>query len=175
MDTAEPTTRSPAQSTLSTDRYAHIIGWGADLDRANRPAVPMERTPPRLPHPPDHDPEQQPETVKILHSTERPGLTPLFGTPCPPTGLSGKMREVAFTQSENDLRHWLLLLAADRVNVVEGVVHDLATGHVPNILGEMGIRAAWKYDRNGVIRKGVIAAVVLGLLFARSRRRRSRR
>jgi hypothetical protein len=40
------------------ERHAHIIGWGADLDHANRPAYPMERTPPRLPHavPP---PEQQ--------------------------------------------------------------------------------------------------------------------
>jgi hypothetical protein len=27
---------------------SHIQGWGADLDPANRPAVPMERTPPRL-------------------------------------------------------------------------------------------------------------------------------
>ena len=31
----------------TTDR-SEILGWGADLDRANRPAVPMERTPPRL-------------------------------------------------------------------------------------------------------------------------------
>lgn len=29
---------------------ADIPGWGADLDHANRPAYPMERMPPRLPH-----------------------------------------------------------------------------------------------------------------------------
>ena len=27
--------------------HAHIPGWGADLDPANRPAYPKERTPPR--------------------------------------------------------------------------------------------------------------------------------
>ena len=28
--------------------HSHIPDWGAGLDRNNRPAVPMERTPPRL-------------------------------------------------------------------------------------------------------------------------------
>ena len=30
------------------EKFAHIKGWGADLDPANRPAYPKERTPPRL-------------------------------------------------------------------------------------------------------------------------------
>ena len=44
----------------------------------------------------------------------------------------------AFKQSENDMRHWLMLLLADRVNVVEGLIDDLAHGHVPNLFKEMG-------------------------------------
>ncbi len=41
----------------------------------------------------------------------------------------GMIRRAAFTMTESDIRRWLLLLAADRVQVVEGVVDDLAHGH----------------------------------------------
>jgi hypothetical protein len=88
-----------------------ILGWGADLDLANRPAVPMEHMPPRLGAHPDHI-EQQPVHMKVFHSVERPGITPLFGTSTPPSGLSGMIREAAYQRSENDLRHWLMLLLA---------------------------------------------------------------
>ena len=57
------------------------------------------------------------------------------------------IRDVAFRFSENDIRHWLLLLLADRVNVVEGILDDLAHGHVPNFFGEMGGPAEWKHNR----------------------------
>ena len=101
-----------------------VEGWGADLDPADRPAVPKERTPPRLDTVHWDVPEQQPVNVEICHSTERPGITPVFGTACPPAGLSGRLRRRAFRHSENDIRHWLMLLAADRVDVVEGMVGD---------------------------------------------------
>ena len=102
-----------------------IPGWGADLDPAKRPAHPKERMPPRLEHPPSGPPEQQESEVLVLHSTERPGITPVFGTSVPPSGLSGAIRKRAFRRSENDVRHWLMLMFADRVNVVEGLVQDL--------------------------------------------------
>ncbi|MFL6591257.1 MAG: hypothetical protein ACJ8GK_00935 [Luteimonas sp.] len=108
---------------ISSDR-SDIPGWGADLDRANRPAVPMERMPPRLEGVHWDEPAQQAATVEVLHSIERPGITPVFGTSAPPRGLSGWMRRRAFRRSENDLRHWMMLLAADRVNVVEGLFSD---------------------------------------------------
>ena len=38
---------------------------------------------------------------------------------------SGVIRRAAFRYSENDLRHWLMLMGADRVNVVEGLGQDL--------------------------------------------------
>lgn len=158
------------------ERFAHIPGWGADLDHADRPAYPKERIPARLPGLHWEEPEQQVSSVEILCSTERDStITPVFGTTVPPKGLSGAMRRFAFKYSENDLRHWLILLAADRTNVVEGFVEDLARGHVPMVLNEMGIRAAWKYDRQEVVRKAVVgtavAAGVLLLLSSRKRRR----
>ena len=108
---------------ISTD-HSNILGWGADLDPARRPAVPMEHTPPRLQGRHPTQPVQQPQTVEILHSIERPGITPVFGTSVPPRGLSGWMRRRAFRRSESDVRHWMMLLAADRVNVVEGLLAD---------------------------------------------------
>jgi len=102
---------------------ATILGWGADLDPADRPAVPKERMPPRLENIPA--PGQQESDVLVLHSTERPGITPVFGTSVPPSGLSGVLRKRAFRRSENDIRHWLTLMLADRVNVVEGLFADL--------------------------------------------------
>lgn len=151
-----------------------IQGWGADLDPAARPAVPMERTPPRFIQPHHEQPEQQPVTVKVYHSTERPGLTPVYGTSAPPSGVSGLIRKGAYRFSENDLRRWLMLLFADRVNVVEGIIDDLAHGHVPNLFTEMGGPAEWRYNRKGFIRKAVIAGAVLGVVLYLNERRRRR-
>lgn len=152
---------------------ANIQGWGADLDPKARPAVPMERTPPRLDNVHWDAPEHQPRTVKVYHSTERPGLTPVFGTGQPPSGVSGLIRAGAFRFSENDLRHWLMLLFADRVNVVEGIIDDLAHGHVPDLFREMGGPAEWKYNRAGFYRKAAAAGAVIALLlYVNSRRRR---
>lgn len=154
-------------------RFAHIKGWGSDLPRENRPAVPMERTPPRLDVQPG-PPSQQPVDVEILHSTERPGITPLFGTPLPPKGLSGVIRRRAFRHSENDLRHWLMLLAADRVDMVEGLVGDLARGHVPRLYAEMGGRAEMRHNPAGTVRKAaglvLLAGVACWLWKRRARR-----
>lgn len=149
--------RRPTRAQLQ-----HIQGWGADLDRKNRPGVPMERTPPRFIKSPDGDPAPQEQHVEVLVSTERPGRTPLFGSAQPPSGLSGALRRSAFKHSENDLRHWLLLLVADRVNMVEGIGQDLAQGRVPNVLAEMGIKAELKHNPVGLAKKVAIGAAVVG-------------
>ena len=146
----------------SPEELSHIQGWGADLNRKNRPGVPMERTPPRYTDAKEGVPEQQPERTEVLVSPERPGITPLFGTVQPPSGLSGMIRRAAFKSTENDLRHWMLLLLADRVNVVEGVVDDLAHGKVPNVFAEMGLQAEWKHNPGGLVKKAAIATAVVG-------------
>jgi hypothetical protein len=103
--------------------------------------------------------------MEIFHSTERPGITPLFGTTVPPSGLSGALRRFAFKYSENDIRHWLMLLFADRINMFEGIFSDLLHGHIPNVFAEMGLKSEFRYNRNGAIRKMAFAtvAVVLGI------------
>lgn len=128
---------------MSTD-HSNIPGWGADLDRANRPAVPMEHAPPRLHGVHWDKPAQQPQKVEILHSIEGPPITPVFGTSVPPSGLSGLIRRFAFRRSESDLRHWMLLLMADRVNVVEGLLQDAASSRKLRTvaIGTAGVAAA---------------------------------
>jgi hypothetical protein len=148
-----------------------IPGWGSDLDHKNRPAIPMERTPPRFIHVPQGQPVQQAQTVEVFYSPERPGITPLFGTAQPPKWLSGAIRRLAYKLPENDLRHWLMLIAADRVNVVEGIVDDLRHGYVPNVLGEMGIRSELRHNPAGLVRKAlIVTAVVGGIALLRKRR-----
>lgn len=151
-----------------------IQGWGADLDRRNRPAVPMERMPQRL-DVSGRPPAQQIQRMEVLVSPERPHITPLFGTGAPPRGLSGVLRRLAFKTTENDIRHWLLLLLADRVNMVEGIGQDLARGHVPNMLSEMGIKAEWEHNRAGLVKKAAVATAVAGVAYYLLSRRNNRR
>jgi hypothetical protein len=185
MDAHPDDTAAPGQRTkhapdvdTSTRRPAHvaeIAGWGSDLDRENRPAVPMERRPARLPG--LHWTEvTTPQEVhqEVFHSCERPGLTPVFGTSVPPTGVSGRIRKLAFGYSENDLRHWLMLLAADRINVVEGVVSDLASGHVPRLYAEAGGRAELKHNPKGAVVKALTLAAVVGAVWWGVRARKTR-
>lgn len=153
------------------EQLSHIQGWGVDLDRKNRPGVPMERTPPRFINQHEGKLPQQPENVEVLVSCERSGITPVFGTVQPPQGVSGALRRFAFKWSESDMRHWLLLLLADRVNVVEGIGDDLASGKVPNVLGEMGIKAEWQYNKAGLAKKALVAGAVVGTAVYLMRRR----
>lgn len=145
-------------------------GWGADLPQENRPAVPMERRPARLPGLHWTQPEQQPRHVRVLCSVERPGITPVFGSTVPPRGLSGLLRGLAFRYSENDLRHWLVLLAADRLHVGEGLLDDLLGGRVPNVPMEMGLRAEWQHNPRGAVHKVGLALGALTLLYLWRRR-----
>ena len=147
--------------------YSHINGWGIDADSRNEPTYPMKNYTGD-----DHQrinwerPPLQPVTVEVLHSNERPSLSAVFGTSSPPTGLSGAIRRYAFTFSESEYGHWLPLLLADRINVVEGIVDDLKRGHVPNIFAEKGWKADWKYNRKGLVQNVVIGVVVTTALIA---------
>lgn len=161
-------------SRPTRDQLSHIKGWGADLDRANRPGVPMERTPPRYTPADIEEPVPQRQNVEVLVSTERPGITQVFGTAQPPSGVSGLLRRAAYAMTENDIRRWLVLLLADRVNVVEGVVEDLAHGHVPNVLGEMGIKSEWQYNKQGLVKKVAIAGAIGAAAYYLMKRRDER-
>ena len=73
------------------------------------------------------------------------------------------LRRQAFRYSESKWAHWLMLMVADRVNVVEGVVQDIRQGRVPNIAAEMGLRSELAHNRVGLIKKVAIAGAVVGL------------
>lgn len=149
-------------------QYAHIKGWGIDADPKNDPTYPMK------PHRTDDEqsgyswerPAQQPVTVEVLHSNERPNVSAVFGTSVPPSGLSGMIRRYAFKYSEGSFGHWIPLILADRVNVVEGILDDLRRGRIPNIFAEKGWKADWKHNRKGLIQKVAIGMLVTTALVA---------
>ena len=152
-------------------------GWAIDADPKNDPTYPIKKTTGDDHRRLDYSkPISQTATTEVLHSNERPGLTAVFGTSSPPTGLSGAIRRFAFRYSEGSWGHWLPLMLADRVNVIEGVVDDLRHGIVPNFFKERGLSAEWKYNRPAAIRKTAIRVAAVSLLAAyivyRQRRKR---
>lgn len=146
----------------TTKDYSHIKGWGIDADPKNDPTYPMRK---RVND--EHEgynwerPPLQPVDIEVLHSNERPNVTAVFGTSMPPKSLSGMIRRYAFRYGEGSFGHWLPLLVADRVNVVEGIIEDLKSGHVPNIFAERGMKAQWKYDRKGFVQRVAVTAAVV--------------
>jgi hypothetical protein len=163
------TTRERQQVDFSSS----IDGWGSDLDPGRRPGVPRDKAPQlgvEWLYPPI---TQQVPKTKIHKSTEHGKLTPVFGTSCPPRGLSGAIRDFGYKFSEGRLARWLTLMFADRVNVVEDLVTDLAHGHVPNIPKEMGLRSELRYNREAFVRKTAMtlgfAAFLVVVWRARSR------
>jgi hypothetical protein len=146
---------------------SQIEGWGVDADPKNDPTYPM-----KLRNDGEHEgyswerPAQQPLTVEVLHSNERPDVTAVFGTSTPPSGPSGVLRRLAFGYSESSYGHWLPLVLADRVGVVEGVVDDLRQGRVPNVLAERGWKAEWKHNRISLLRRILVRAVLVSAAVA---------
>ena len=159
------------------DAPKNIPGWGVDADTENDPTYPMKnRTGADYERIHYERPLQQSQTVDVFKSIERPSITRVFGTSTPPSGLSGLIRKFAFKFSEDDARHWLTLIFADRVNVAEGIVDDLRHGTVPNIFLERGWRAEWKYNRAGLVKRiavtTAVSAAVIGLLVYRRQSRK---
>lgn len=165
MDTHSLTTSERAAIKM----VPSVEGWGADLEREVRPGVPRDKAPNIGVEALYPDFEMQIPTVKIHRSIEHMRMTPVFGTSCPPTGLSGMIRDYAYRFSEGRFRHWLLLLFADRVNVAEDLINDLSHGRVPNLYKEMGLAAEWKYNRKNVIRNMAIGVIGASALFGVAR------
>ena len=157
------------------EKYSHIKGWGIDADPENEPTYPMKKWTGD-----DHKrsdyarPPLQEQTVEVLHSNERPGLSAVYGTSLPPSGLSGVIRRFAFRYSEGKWAHWLSLIFADRINVMEGYAEDMKEGHFPNVFKEQGWKAMWKHNPKLVARKVVtgvvITSVIVALLWPRKRK-----
>src|SRR4051794_10194494 len=119
-----------------------IPGWGVDLNPADRPSYPKEVLSDTGAH--WDFPERQPERWPREKSTEHRFVTPVFGTAQPLRGLSGAIRRYAYTFSEGRTAHWLLLIAGDRVDVLEGRVEALMKGQPDNVITETGVLAEFK-------------------------------
>ena len=158
------------------DDYQSVTGWGIDADPKNDPTYPIKKR-----NNAEHlgyswqRPPQQPIRPGILKSIERPNITAVYGATVPPRGLSGAIRRFAFKDSESSYLHWLPLLIADRVNVVEGVFQDLAKGKIPNIPAERGIKAEWKHNKKAVVTKFAVGAAIVGSIVAMCVMQRKRR
>jgi hypothetical protein len=141
-------TAEKPQLTESSDQLrARIPGWGVDLDPKDRPSVPRERFEPTGAH--WEFPERQPEKWPRERSIEHKFLTPVFGTSCPPKGLSGVLRKVAYARySEGRAAHWLILLAADRVDAIESHLTSFASLHPDNPVTETGVLS--EFSRHGL-------------------------
>jgi hypothetical protein len=140
------TAHKPPLAESSDELRARIPGWGVDLDPKDRPSVPRERFDPALNGARWEFPERQAEKWPRERSTEHKFLTPVFGTSCPPKGLSGAMRRYAYRRySEARAAHWLLLLAADRVDTVESALRSFLAGHPDNPVTETGVLSEFSH------------------------------
>ena len=131
-------TREKPQTAPDSDELRRTIpGWGVDLDPKDRPSYPKEvmaDTGARWDFP-----ERQPQRSPREKSTEHKFVTPVFGTAQPLRGLSGAIRRYAYTFSEAQTAHWLLLMAGDRVDVLESRLEAMLTGHPDNPITETGV------------------------------------
>ena len=129
----------------SDELRARIPGWGADLDPADRPSVPRERT--DLVTGAHWDiPENQPELQPRERSIEHERLTPVFGTTMPLHGVSGAVRRFAYERfSEARAAHWLLLVVGDRVDAIGSHASSVLGGNPDNLIAESGVLGERRY------------------------------
>ena len=144
----------------------NVFGWGVDANPENDPTYPYRNRSADEGLTKDWQrPPQQESEVEILQSIEHVRKPAVFGTSTPPSGVSGMIRRAAFRWSESNWLHWLLLMGADRINVVEGVAQDLARGKIPNIPAEMGAKSEWQHNKKGfVVKTAVVLAATAGLV-----------
>ena len=143
------TADKPTLAESSDQLRARIPGWGVDLDPKDRPSVPRERLDPELSGAHWDFPERQPEKWPRERSNEHKFLTPVFGTSCPPKGVSGAMRKYAYKRfSEARVAHWLILVAADRVDAFGSHLRSFLTLRPDNPITETGVLS--EFSRHGI-------------------------
>jgi hypothetical protein len=143
------TPQKPPLAESSDELRARIPGWGADLDPRDRPSVPRLQFDPGRTGAHWEFPDRQPENWPRERSMEHAFLTPVFGTACPPKGLSGVLRRLAYAKySEAQAAHWLLLLLADRVDVKESILRSFASARPDNPITQTGVLS--EFRRHGI-------------------------
>ena len=129
-----------AEQQVTTEQVRQQIpGWGVDGDPKRRPGVPMLLKPQVREGAHWEQPERQPKPdFPVLKRAALEELTPAFGTAAPPRGLSGVLRRVAYGLPEHRVRHVMLLLLADRVDVVESRLRGRPVQSLGAVLGLVG-------------------------------------
>ena len=147
--------------------------WGMPFTRpsaldspALRPAVPKEAEPRAWGEAGEDEPPAQPGAEEHLRREGLDHPTPVVGTAQPPRGLSGALRRRAYGIPERRARHWMLLLLADRVDVLEDRVGSFLAAPLEG-LGVHGA-ASWT-RRNPLVALGGLLTV--GVVARRSLRR----
>ncbi len=140
------TAEKPPLAESSDQLRARVPGWGVDLDPNDRPSVPRERFDPELSGAHWDFPERQPEQWPRERSIEHKFLTPVFGTSCPPKGVSGAMRKYAYRRfSEGRAAHWLILVAADRVDALGSHLRSFVSLRPDNPITETGVLSEFSH------------------------------
>src|SRR5689334_1646981 len=148
-DLAGYTPHKPPAAESPEQLRARIPGWGVDLNPEDRPSYPKLDFREDLTGAHWDFPDRQPETWPRERSIEHKFLTPVFGTSCPPRGVSGAMRKLAYHRySEGRAAHWLILLAADRVDAVGSHVRSFASLRPDNPVTETGVLS--EFSRHGL-------------------------
>jgi len=143
------TADKPPLAASSEELRNRIPGWGVDLDRKDRPAFPKLQFDLSATGAHWDFPERQEEKRPRERSVEHKFLTPVFGTSCPPRGLSGVIRRYAYKRySEARAAHWLLLLGADRVDAMESHLRSFATLRPDNPITQTGVLS--EFTRHGI-------------------------
>ncbi len=146
-------------------------GWGrtaegVDASPESRPGVPMYARGIR----PIEQPTRSDAGAALARQQNDPRhlkrlglkrLTPVYGTANPPHGVAGAMRRMAYRYPEDLARHWMLLLVADRVDVVE----DRLGGLLERPLTSVGLTGAGRTVHRNPF--GALAVVAGGLWLAR--------
>lgn len=114
--------------------HPNVPGWGVDAVPGARPGVPLRPSQP-LPaagarvDTPKQRPQKPITRRRTLYREPR-----VVGTRQPPRGLSGALRRFAYRIPEHEARHWMMLLLADRIDVLE---HRLLTARGAMVLGSL--------------------------------------
>lgn len=101
-------------------QHANEPVYGSDLPGSERPGVPMEtESRPLTATVHWREPERQPPNRRVTKRRELAQLTPVFSSALPPRGISGMLRRAAYRIPETHAQHFLTLMLADRVDVLE--------------------------------------------------------
>ena len=121
---------------------------GVDLLAHERPGVPMEHAPQALTPTAPQPIERQRARRGMVKRIGLREMTPVFGTAQPLSGVSGLVRRVAYSIRETRARHWMLLLFADRVDVLEHRIAKLVKVAAIVPAGLVGVFLAWRFIRD---------------------------